>query len=175
MATRLACDRADLVSAIAPVAGTLRSRVRCAPSRPVSVMQIHGTVIRWCPSAAARWWAAAAQRHPLRQALADLWRAVDGCRATDRQCLQRGTAVLTGRQMRRQHRGGAGSPRQRQATPGRAAALRAAQAIVGPTTFAVDGSQAWRSSSPRTDVFCQTPSGHSWSRGSVASSKTKCA
>lgn len=40
MATRLACDRADLVSAIAPVAGTLGSGVRCAPSRPVSVMQI---------------------------------------------------------------------------------------------------------------------------------------
>ena len=43
MANRLACDRADLFSAVAPVAGTLGSAVPCAPSRPVSVLQIHGT------------------------------------------------------------------------------------------------------------------------------------
>jgi polyhydroxybutyrate depolymerase len=43
MANRLACDRADLVAAIAPVAGTLGSGVPCAPSRPVSVLAIHGT------------------------------------------------------------------------------------------------------------------------------------
>ena len=43
MANRLACDRADLVSAVAPVAGTLGAGVPCAPSRPVSVLQIHGT------------------------------------------------------------------------------------------------------------------------------------
>ncbi len=43
MAARLACDRADLVSAAVPVAGTLGVGVNCAPSRPVSVMLIHGT------------------------------------------------------------------------------------------------------------------------------------
>jgi polyhydroxybutyrate depolymerase len=43
MANRLACDRADLISAIAPVSGTLGIFVPCAPSRPVSVLQIHGT------------------------------------------------------------------------------------------------------------------------------------
>nr|MCW1958729.1 esterase [Mycobacterium sp.] len=43
MANRLACDRADLVTAVAPVAGTLGVAVPCAPSRPVSVMAIHGT------------------------------------------------------------------------------------------------------------------------------------
>jgi polyhydroxybutyrate depolymerase len=43
MATRLACERADLVSAIAPVAGTLGAALSCAPSRPVSVLQVHGT------------------------------------------------------------------------------------------------------------------------------------
>lgn len=43
MATRLACDRADLVTAVAPVAGTLGAGVPCAPSRPVSMMLIHGT------------------------------------------------------------------------------------------------------------------------------------
>ncbi len=43
MATRLACERADVVSAIAPVAGTLGTAFPCAPSRPVSVMEVHGT------------------------------------------------------------------------------------------------------------------------------------
>ena len=43
-ANRLACERADLVAAVAPVAGThWASGVPCNPSRPVSVLQIHGT------------------------------------------------------------------------------------------------------------------------------------
>ncbi|OBK71271.1 esterase [Mycobacterium sp. 1274761.0] len=44
MATRLACERADVVAAIAPVAGSLGSAVPCAPSRPVSVLETHGVV-----------------------------------------------------------------------------------------------------------------------------------
>ncbi|MCT7661144.1 alpha/beta hydrolase family esterase [Mycobacterium deserti] len=43
MATRLACERADVVAAIAPIAGTLGAAVPCAPSQPVSVFQVHGT------------------------------------------------------------------------------------------------------------------------------------
>jgi polyhydroxybutyrate depolymerase len=43
MANRLVCDRADLVTAFAPVAGTLGAATPCAPSRPVSVMAVHGT------------------------------------------------------------------------------------------------------------------------------------
>lgn len=43
MASRLACDRADLIAAAAPVAGTLGAGVPCAPSRPVSMLLIHGT------------------------------------------------------------------------------------------------------------------------------------
>lgn len=43
MANRLACDRADLFAAIAPVAGTLGTNVGCSPSRPVSVLATHGT------------------------------------------------------------------------------------------------------------------------------------
>ena len=54
MATRLACERADVVSAVAPVAGTLGAAFPCAPSRPVSVLEIHGTADpRPCPSAVA--------------------------------------------------------------------------------------------------------------------------
>ena len=43
MTNRLACDRADLVAAIAPVSGTLGTGVGCAPSQPVAVLQTHGT------------------------------------------------------------------------------------------------------------------------------------
>jgi len=43
MANRLVCDRADLVTAIAPVSGTLGAATPCSPSRPVSVMAVHGT------------------------------------------------------------------------------------------------------------------------------------
>jgi polyhydroxybutyrate depolymerase len=42
MAMRLACDRADVVAAIAPVAGSLGSAASCAPSRPVSVLATNG-------------------------------------------------------------------------------------------------------------------------------------
>ena len=40
MAHRLACDSADLVSAVVGIAGQLQD---CAPVRPVSALTIHGT------------------------------------------------------------------------------------------------------------------------------------
>ncbi|WP_019739929.1 alpha/beta hydrolase family esterase, partial [Mycobacterium avium] len=43
MSNRLACDRADVFAAVAPVAGTLGVGVACNPSRPVSVWAAHGT------------------------------------------------------------------------------------------------------------------------------------
>ncbi|MGA7054617.1 MAG: PHB depolymerase family esterase [Mycobacterium sp.] len=43
MSNRLACDRADIFAAIAPVSGTLGVGVACSPSRPVSVLAVHGT------------------------------------------------------------------------------------------------------------------------------------
>lgn len=43
MATRLACDRGDMIAAIAPVSGTLGSGVACNPARPVSVLAFNGT------------------------------------------------------------------------------------------------------------------------------------
>jgi polyhydroxybutyrate depolymerase len=43
MTNRLACDRADPFAAIAPVSGTLGVNVGCAPSRPVAVLETHGT------------------------------------------------------------------------------------------------------------------------------------
>jgi polyhydroxybutyrate depolymerase len=43
MANRLACDRANTFAAIAPVAGGHVAPDQCEPSRPVSVLVIHGT------------------------------------------------------------------------------------------------------------------------------------
>src|ERR1700757_2739096 len=43
MTNRLGCDRADVFAAVAPVAGTLGAAVSCNPSRPVSVLEAHGT------------------------------------------------------------------------------------------------------------------------------------
>jgi polyhydroxybutyrate depolymerase len=43
MTNRLACERADLFAAIAPVAGTLGANVACNPSRPVAVLETQGT------------------------------------------------------------------------------------------------------------------------------------
>jgi polyhydroxybutyrate depolymerase len=43
MVNRLACERADMFAAIAPVAGTLGTNVGCSPSQPVAVLQMHGT------------------------------------------------------------------------------------------------------------------------------------
>jgi polyhydroxybutyrate depolymerase len=43
MSNRLGCDRADVFAAIAPVSGTLGANVACNPSRPVAVLEVHGT------------------------------------------------------------------------------------------------------------------------------------
>ncbi|MCX2932396.1 esterase [Mycobacterium sp. CVI_P3] len=54
MANRLACERADLVAAIAPVSSTLGTGVPCNPSQPVSVLAIHGTGDRVVPYTGGR-------------------------------------------------------------------------------------------------------------------------
>ena len=56
MANRLACERADLVTAIAPVSGTLGAGFPCAPSRPVSVMAVHGAAAVPVTSCRLRRW-----------------------------------------------------------------------------------------------------------------------
>jgi polyhydroxybutyrate depolymerase len=45
---RLGCEAADLIAAIAPVAGTLNFSP-CAPSRPISVIMFHGTADEHLP------------------------------------------------------------------------------------------------------------------------------
>jgi polyhydroxybutyrate depolymerase len=44
MSHRMACDRADKVTAIASISGvTFADPARCAPSAPVAILQVHGT------------------------------------------------------------------------------------------------------------------------------------
>lgn len=82
MANRLACDRADLVSAVVPVAGTLGAGVACNPSRPVSVMAVHGTADPVVPFDGGPMVGRGGPSDIISApALADRWRAIDGCSA----------------------------------------------------------------------------------------------
>jgi polyhydroxybutyrate depolymerase len=82
MATRLACERADLVAAIAPVAGTLGAAFPCAPSRPVSVLQMHGTADAVVPFTGGTMLGRGGYSDVVAApAMAQRWRDVDRCPA----------------------------------------------------------------------------------------------
>jgi polyhydroxybutyrate depolymerase len=80
MAQRMACERADLIAAVAPVAGTLGSAVPCTPSRPVSVLEVHGNADPVVPfnggPMVGRGGPSDIVSAP---AMAARWRALDGC------------------------------------------------------------------------------------------------
>jgi len=82
MANRLACTRADVFSAVAPIAGTLGSAFPCSPSRPVSVLSIHGTADNVVPfnggPMVGRGGASDIVAAP---AMAQRWRELSGCPA----------------------------------------------------------------------------------------------
>lgn len=80
MVNRLACERADLVAAIAPVAGTLGSAFPCNPSQPVSVLQVHGTSDPVVPFGGGLMVGRGGLSDIVSApALAQRWRDVDGC------------------------------------------------------------------------------------------------
>lgn len=76
MSARLACDAADLVSAAAPVAGGYGSLPGCHPTRPVPILEIHGTSDRVVPYAGK----GAAGFGAVSRFLAQ-WLRLDGCPA----------------------------------------------------------------------------------------------
>jgi polyhydroxybutyrate depolymerase len=83
MANRLACDRADVVAAIAPVAGTLGSGVPCVPSRPVAVLETHGTADPVVPfNGGPMQGRGGASDVVAAPAMASRWRDLDGCPPT---------------------------------------------------------------------------------------------
>ncbi len=80
MSNRLACDRADVFAAIAPVAGTLGLGVACNPSRPVSVLEAHGTADPLVPFKGGEVRGRGGVSHSISaNGMADRWRSADGC------------------------------------------------------------------------------------------------
>lgn len=80
MSNRLACDRADLVAAIAPIAGTLGAGVPCNPSRPVSVLDAHGTADPLVPFNGGKVHGRGGVSHSMAaNDVVGKWRSVDGC------------------------------------------------------------------------------------------------
>jgi polyhydroxybutyrate depolymerase len=81
MAYRLACDAGDIFAGIAVVSGAILVP-SCTPSRPVSVIHIHGTDDTAVPfdGTAERESYARAKFPPVRDSVA-FWAAFDGCQA----------------------------------------------------------------------------------------------
>ncbi len=82
MAYRLACDHAELVSAIASLAGAMfLDPAQCAPSRPVDVVQVHGTLDPVIGYAGGLVLGSAP--HPGALDSVRMWAASNGCATTD--------------------------------------------------------------------------------------------
>ncbi|OBK22951.1 esterase [Mycobacterium asiaticum] len=147
MSNRLACDRADVFAAIAPVSGTLGVDVACNPSRPVSVLDAHGTGDSVVPYNGGDVRGRGGLSHAISvNSLLDRWRAIDRCMGTptaeelprvgdgtvvrrfdSRDCAE-GTEVVH----YKIEKGGHTWPGGKQYLP---------KAVIGTTTGAFDGSQ----------------------------------
>jgi polyhydroxybutyrate depolymerase len=80
MTNRLGCDRADLFSAIAPVAGSMGTNVGCAPARPIAVLEVNGTGDPLVPFDGGILNGAGGPGTVLSApAMAARWREIDGC------------------------------------------------------------------------------------------------
>ncbi|MDQ6848012.1 MAG: alpha/beta hydrolase-fold protein [Candidatus Dormibacteraeota bacterium] len=80
MAYRLACDMANRITAIGSVAGSVLPAT-CHPSRPVSLIEIHGTADKSVPYAGGQVEPVGAASAPVPSTLAVVgqWAAEDGC------------------------------------------------------------------------------------------------
>ena len=79
MSYRFACDRSEVVAAIVSLAGaTFADPADCAPSAPVSVVQIHGTADETIDYEGGT----VMSRYPGAEATAETWAAYDGCAET---------------------------------------------------------------------------------------------
>ena len=86
---RLACEMADRIAAIAPVAGVDVTST-CTPSRPVPVMQIHGTEDKHVPWGGGTGCGLAEVAFPSVPATVDAWRTRDHCSAARSPYLEQG-------------------------------------------------------------------------------------
>ncbi|QQK48963.1 prolyl oligopeptidase family serine peptidase [Mycobacterium avium subsp. paratuberculosis] len=148
MSNRLACDRADVFAAVAPVAGTLGVGVACNPSRPVSVWAAHGTADPLVPFKGGAVPGRGGLSHAVSaEAMVDKWRKADGCQgdpsmellpdARDGTVVHRfdstSCAASTEVVFYRIDKGGHTWPGGKQYLPA---------AVIGPTTHTLDGSEA---------------------------------
>ncbi|WP_084022960.1 extracellular catalytic domain type 1 short-chain-length polyhydroxyalkanoate depolymerase [Mycobacterium avium] len=148
MSNRLACDRADVFAAVAPVAGTLGVGVACNPSRPVSVWAAHGTADPLVPFKGGAVRGRGGLSHAVSaEAMVDKWRKVDGCQgdpsmellpdARDGTVVHRfdstSCAASTEVVFYRIDKGGHTWPGGKQYLPA---------SVIGPTTHTLDGSEA---------------------------------
>jgi polyhydroxybutyrate depolymerase len=148
MTNRLACDRADVFAAIAPVSGTLGVGVACNPSRPVSVWAAHGTADPLVPFNGGNVHGRGGLSHSISTAaMMSKWRSADGCEGAP--SVQVLPDVKDGTVVRRFDSaqcadstevvfyqidaGGHTWPGGKQYLP---------KAVIGPTTRALDGSQS---------------------------------
>jgi polyhydroxybutyrate depolymerase len=148
MSNRLACDRADVFAAVAPVAGTLGVGVACNPSQPVSVWEAHGTADPLVPFRGGAVRGRGGLSHSISaDTMVDKWRSADGCQGDpamealpdvrDGTVVHRyestGCAANTEVVFYKIDRGGHTWPGGKQYLPA---------AVIGPTTRALDGSEA---------------------------------
>ncbi|BBY38804.1 esterase [Mycobacterium mantenii] len=148
MSNRLACERADVFAAVAPVAGTLGVGVSCNPSKPVSVWEAHGTADPLVPFKGGAVRGRGGVSHSVSvDTMVGKWRSADGCqgdpamealpdvrdgtvvhRYESTQCAANTEVVFY-----KIDRGGHTWPGGKQYLPA---------AVIGPTTRALDGSEA---------------------------------
>jgi polyhydroxybutyrate depolymerase len=77
MSARMACDAADLIAAAAPVAGGYGALPGCHPSRPVPLLEIHGTGDQVVP-----YHGRGSPRRGDVGSFLEQWRDLDGCTGT---------------------------------------------------------------------------------------------
>lgn len=81
MAYKLACDQAGRIAGVGSVAGAMVLDA-CQPTKPVSVIEIHGTADDLVPYQGGRTAGGATQPSPPTPAVAQRWAGLDGCGAT---------------------------------------------------------------------------------------------
>jgi polyhydroxybutyrate depolymerase len=148
MSNRLACDRADVFSAIAPVSGTLGVGVACNPSQPVSVWEAHGTADPMVHFNGGDVRGRGGLSHSISaKSMVDKWRSADGCQGDpvaevlpnvgDGTVVHRfdstACAAATEVVFYQIDNGGHTWPGGKQYLP---------KAVIGPTTRALDGSES---------------------------------
>ena len=84
MAYRLGCDMADRIAGVGSVAGAMVLEA-CHPSRPVSVIEFHGTDDGLVPYEGGRTAGGATEPSPSSRAVAQHWAELNGCEAGPRE------------------------------------------------------------------------------------------